>query len=268
MAGKSGSSSPAAGGASTFSSISGSSGMPSRISPSGREPARVAAVPDAEAVPGAETAPGAAPLRPPPPAAAAPPEGFAGEPAGPAVPRGPAAGRPGAPGPGAGSGWPAWPDWRWASISTIFILLRTSLRPIEAPGGGGNLAARALRRKRMAGVGGCQPNRRRLAGRRPDGGDRKHPSPLEGGRGEGLGGVEGGGRLGAPAQRWGIQRRLVQGTRAPASGLSAASSAAESRRTLQTGRGRRAVVGSQPRSRKADSSQQPRVRRAAFTGSL
>jgi hypothetical protein len=71
-------------------------------------------------------------------------------------------------------------------------------------------------------------------------------------------------------RRWrrGNGKRFESDTSDPASGLSSAISSGVSGRITITRRGRRTVVGSQPRSRKAAKSQRPRVRRAAFTGGL
>jgi len=66
----------------------------------------------------------------------------------------------------------------------------------------------------------------------------------------------------------GILSRLWRGTREWARGLISAISRGLNGRTLWTRRGSFAAFDSQPRSRKAASSQHPRVRRAAFTGTV
>jgi hypothetical protein len=73
-----------------------------------------------------------------------------------------------------------------------------------------------------------------------------------------------GGCQGRARRGLGKRRRLVAGTSIPASGLSSAISRGLSVRMRRTVRGIRAVAGSQPRSRKTERIQQPRVRRAAL----
>lgn len=81
----------------------------------------------------------------------------------------------------------------------------------------------------------------------------------------GRGGCQAETESGSRRRKRGIGKRLESGTSEATRGLSSASSRADKGRTETTRRGRR-VVGPHPFSRKADSSQQPRVRLAAFTG--